>query len=205
MYEPFEQDSPLSQGDIINNVVFSYITNIADPPLVLGDDYVERDLAQPFDPNEDLTVVAQILKSQVLIITPDCNIDNDRFITVARIFPLDDPNYARMSNELRRAKYLKDNYQRTGINPTVLYLQEAPAQGFPKSLASFLEIHTIRKTDENLAYLLRNRVLRLSREAKGDFQYRIGYFLGRFTVNTENYMLTAEERRVIEEDAARNR
>lgn len=201
MYEPFEQDSPLSQGDIINNVVFSYITNIEDPPLVLGDDYVERDLAQPFDPAEELRVVSEILKSQVLVITPDCNIDNDRYITVARIFPFNDQSYSQMTNALRRAKHIKRNYQQTGVNPTVYYLREEPESNFPKSLASFLEIHTIRRTDINLAYFVRNRTLRLTKEAIGDLQYRIGYFFGRFTINTENYMLTDEERRLIEEDS----
>lgn len=200
MYDSFEQDAPLSQGDIINNVVFSYIPSIANPAFIVGDDYVERDLTQPFDPTEDLLIVGQAIKAQVLVITPDCNIDYDRFICVARIFPLHDTNYNQMSNLLRKAKYLKNNYQHTGVNPTTYYLQESPQHNFPKSLASFLEIHTIRRTDENLAYFLHNRILRLTKEAIGDLQYRIGYFFGRFTVNTENYMLTDEERRLIEED-----
>ncbi|MGI9068615.1 MAG: hypothetical protein ACR2HX_19705 [Pyrinomonadaceae bacterium] len=202
-------DPSLSQGDIINNVVLSYITDISSPQFLLQNEKVEKDLTQPFDSEEELAVLAQAFKSQVLVIAPNCNIDNDDFICVARIFPLTheiDPGYSPDKSPKKKAKHLKDTYQRAGVEPVWYYLQEAPDLGFPKSIASLLELHTIRKTPENLEYLVENRILRLTEEAVGDLQYRIGFFFGRYVVTTDNYMLTPEERalfaRPAEDEAA---
>lgn len=195
MYAPLPSvDVPLSQGDIINNVILAYVPDISNPGLVLNDDYIDRDLTQPFDEEEPITVVAQALKSQVLVIEPNCNIDHDDFVSIARVFPLNDPAYDRIIQPLRKAKYLVRNYQQVGVQPSVYYLREVPEIHFPKSLASFLELHTIQRTPENLAYLRRNRILRLTDEAIGDFQYRIGFFFGRYSVTTDNYMLRDHER-----------
>lgn len=195
MYGPID-DARLSQGDIVQNVVFPYIPNISDPAFYLNGEPVDRRLDQEFDLNEELTVLAQAHKSPVLILEPSCNIDNNDYIAVSRIFPLNqyDNDYRNMNNPERMARYLQRNYQHTGVQPNVYYLQESPATGFPKSLASFLEIHTIRKSDESLTYLMNNRILSLTTEARGDLQYRLGFFFGRYAVETDNYMLTAEER-----------
>jgi hypothetical protein len=197
MYAPLPNgDVPLSQGDIIDNVILAYVPDISNPGLVLNDEYIERDLTQPFDDEEAITVVAQALKSPVLVIEPNCNIDHDDFISLARIFPLSDPAYDQIppTRPLKKAKHLVRHYQQVGVQPAVFYLQQAPAIGFPKSLVSFLELHTIQRNAENLAYLQRNRILRLTDEAIGDLQYRIGFFFGRYSVTTENYMLSDEER-----------
>ncbi|MFL6331929.1 MAG: hypothetical protein ACJ754_01140 [Pyrinomonadaceae bacterium] len=198
MYAPIE-DARLSQGDIITNVPFAYIPDLSDPALYVEGEPVERDLTQPFNPEEALTILAQAHKSSVLILEPSCNIDNKDYICAARIFPLSDydTDYRGMTNQERIAKYLRRQYQDVGVQPNVYYLQESPEHHFPKSLASFLELHTIRKTTPNLDYLLRNRVLRLNTEALGDLQYRIGFFFGRYATETENYMLTDEERAVL--------
>ena len=190
------QDAPLSQGDIINNVVLAYIPDISNPAFVVGDEYVEKDLTLPFGRDDAITVVAEALKAPVLVIEPNCNIDYDDFISVARIFPLNDRHYNEIPDRRpqKKAKYLARNYQHVGAQPAVYYLQEAPDVEFPKSFASLLELHTIRRNAENLAYLQRNRMLRLTEEAIGDLQYRIGFFFGRYSVVTDNYMLTPEEK-----------
>ena len=196
MYVPHIDDPRLSQGDIVNNVVLNYVTNIADPAFYLNEELVEKNLAQPFDAAEELTVLTEALKSTVLVIEPSCNIDNKDFISVARVLGLleSDNDYRQMNSAERKAKHLRKNYQDVGVQPNIYYLQESAAHGFPKSFASFLEIHTIRKNQPNLDYLTDNRILRLTPEALGDLQYRIGFFFGRYAVTTENYMLTQAER-----------
>lgn len=195
MYAPI-QDARLSQGDIVQNVVFSYIPDISDPALYLNGEPVERDLTRPFDPQEELTLLAEAHKSTVLVIEPDCNIDHKDYVSVARIFPLEeqDAAFRGMTNAERRAKYLRRQYQDVGVQPNVYYLQESPNHGFPKSLAFLLELHTIRRSGRNMEFMVRNRILRLSAEAIGDLQYRIGFFFGRYTVTTDDYMLTEAER-----------
>jgi hypothetical protein len=198
MYIPVE-DTRLSQGDIITNIAFAYIPNLSDLALYLFDEPVERDLTQPFNPSEELTVLAQVEKSTVLVLEPSCNIDNKDYVCVARIFPLNeyDSDYRNMSNAERMAKHLRRNYQDVGVQPNVYYLQESADYGFPKSIASFLELHTIHKTEPNLQYMLQNRILRLSSEAVGDLQYRIGFFFGRYATTTDDYMLTDAERALV--------
>lgn len=112
MYAPFDLSSPLSQGDIVKDVVSSYIPDISDPAFILGDNMVERDLTRPFDPNEVLEVLSQPFKSHVLIIHPSCNIDNDSFISVARIHPFQDKNYDSSTDPLKKAQHIKKQYQR---------------------------------------------------------------------------------------------
>src|SRR5882672_7865912 len=91
MYDPFENNSPLSQGDIINNVVLTYLPEISNPAFVFDGDFVERDLGQPLD--DEMTVLVQAHKSPVLIVEPSCSIDNGDFISVARILPFTDQAY----------------------------------------------------------------------------------------------------------------
>lgn len=193
MYVDFQSNDRLNQGDIISNVVLSYIPKIANPSLIVGDQVVQRSLSEPFDPAEDLLVLSQLEKAPIMILTQGCDIDNRNFISVARIFPFNDRTYSeRPAN--RRPKYLLENFQQVGVRPTVYYLQES--QNFPRSLVSFLEIHTIKKTAENLEYLQRNRILRLTSEAVEDLQFRLAFFFGRFAALTDDYMLTAEEKEV---------
>ena len=197
MYAAFEQDTPLSQGDVINNVVLTYIPDISDPSFVVGDDVVQRDLTQPFDSQEDLIVLGQAIKSPVLILTQSCDIDNREYICVARIFPLNDSAYNQINSPKKKAEHIRRHYQQAGVRPTIYYLREVPEQNFPKSLASFLELHTVRKTENNLSYLKQNRILRLNPEAVEDLQFRIGYFFGRFAATNDDYMLTDEERNLV--------
>jgi hypothetical protein len=194
MYAPFDNHSPLSQGDIINNVVLSYLPEISNPAFVLNEEFVERDLAQPLD--EGMTVLVQAHKSPVLIVEPSCSIDNGDFISVARILPFTDQTYEGIpvTRPHKKAKHIRMNYQRVGVQPSLYYLQECPDRNFPKSVASFLELHTIRQSRPNLEYLTAKLVLRLADEAIGDLQYRIGFFFGRYAFKTDNYMLTQTER-----------
>jgi len=202
MYAPFENDSPLSQGDIIDNVVLTYLPEISNPAFVLDGDFVERELAQPLD--DEMTVLVQAHKSPVLIVEPSCSIDNGDFISVARILPFTDQTFDGIppTRPHKKAKHIRMNYQRVGVQPSLYYLQESPEQHFPKSVASFLELHTIRQSDQNLEYLIANRILRLTSEAVGDLQYRIGFFFGRYAVTTDDYMLTQAERDAEEAQAA---
>jgi hypothetical protein len=193
MYVPFDPQDVLNQGDIIRNVVISYVPEVSNPTFVLGEDVVERDLHQPFDPAEPLTVLSQVLKSHVMVMTQGCDIDNRDHICVARILPFNDGDYPNRQN--RQPRFILTNYQRVGPRPTMYYLQEAPDQ-LPQSIVSFLELHTIRKTPDNFDYLRRNRVLRLMPEAVEDLQFRIAFFFGRFAALTDDYMLTAEEREI---------
>jgi hypothetical protein len=197
MYAPFNQEDALNQGDIINNIVVTYLPLISEPSFYIDGEEVIKDLAEPFDPNEELTVLGNALKSPAMILTQGCDIDYASHICVARIQPFDDPEYDRRTNPQRRASFIKENYQKAGVRPTRYYLQESPDRHFPKSVVSFLELHTIRKTPENLEYLRRNRILRLSQEAVADLQFRIGHFFGRFAALTDDYMLTAEERALV--------
>jgi len=206
MYAPLEPHAPLSQGDIIRNVVFTYIPDISNPNLFneAGDE-LRPELAQPF-PEDHTGILGEPHKSNVLVLTQSCDLDNRLFVNVACIFSLEtfDPTYTPKS-DLNKAKHLKNEYQRAGVRPYAYYLQECEAQNFPKSIASFLELHTIKKTDINQEYLIGSRVLRLNQEALEDLQFRIGYFFGRFALNTEDYMLTAGEKLLIHEDAERKR
>lgn len=106
MYDPIEDDL-LSQGDIVQNVVISYLPEISAPELILDAQAVDRDLADPFDPNEPLLVLATAHKCSVLVIEPSCNIDNGDFISVARIHARlsisNAPHSPRYRKRVRRA------------------------------------------------------------------------------------------------------
>jgi hypothetical protein len=197
MYVNFEPDDVLNQGDIISNVVLTYVPDITDPSLFIGEEEVRRDLTEPFNPDEDIIILGQALKASVIILSQGCDIDNRNFICVARILPFQDNDYSGMNREDRKAKHIRREYQQVGIRPTVFYLREAADPEFPKSLVSFLELHTIRKTPENLEYLMRNRILRLTPEAVEDLQFRVAHFFGRFAAITDDYMLTDEEKRLV--------
>jgi len=193
MYVDFRPVDALNQGDIINNVVLAYVPHIADPTLILGDQVVQKDLAAPFEAAADLLILGQVLKAPVMVISQACDIDNREFVCVARIIPFNDTNYTQAKAN-RRPKYLLDHYQRVGIRPTFYYLKEA--DNFPRSLVSFLELHTIKKTPENMLYLQQNRILRLMNEAVEDLQFRLSFFFGRFAATTDDYMLTQEEKQM---------
>lgn len=197
MYVSFEQNAVLNQGDIINDVVCAYLPHIYEPTFILGNDEIERDLTQPFNPDEDLLVLTQAVKSPVMIITQGCDIDNRNYITVARIIPFDDQDYLRGTREEKKAKHILNNYQRLGVRPTYYYLQPSLDNNFPRSVVSFLELHTINKTVENLEYLKQNRILRLMKEAVEDLQFRLSFFFGRFAAITDDYMLTEAERQLV--------
>jgi len=197
MYAPFDPEDPLSQGDIITNVVFGYIPDIARPALIVGEEIVERDLAVPFDQEEELTVLGQAKKSTVAVVSQGCDIDNRAFLSVARVVPLTsvDASFGQMTSPGRIAKTLKEEYQRIGARPAVYYLRES--EHFPKSAISFSEIHSIIKTPGNLDYLRGNRILRLTPGAVQDFQFRLSFFFGRFAGTDEYYMLTDEEKELV--------
>lgn len=131
----------------------------------------------------------------MIILSQSCDVLHRPFLSVARIFPLEamDPGYARLNSPAKRTAHLYHQYQRAGVRPTVFYLREAPEAQFPKSLVSFLEIHTLRNDSETIAYLKQNRLLRLNAEAVADLQFRLGYFFGRFATE-DDYMLTDEEK-----------
>jgi len=194
MYAEFDQADVLNQDDIVNNVVLTYLPHIGEPSLFVGEEGVVRDLEQPFDLGDDVTVLGNAIKSTVMVMTQGCDIDNRDHICVARILRFNDADYPNRQN--RQPRFILTNYQRIGPRPTMYYLQEAVNRGFPKSVVSFLELHTIRKTPENMEYLRRNRILRLMPEAVEDLQFRIAFFFGRFAALTDDYMLTPEERAI---------
>ena len=199
MYASFEPEDDLAQGDIVGNVVLTYIPDISSPSLYdANGEEAQIDLSQPFDPQDELTVLGQVIKSHVLIVSQSCDILHRDFICVARILRLNvyDRNYKQMTDPEKKAKYIQKEYQRAGVRPTVFYLQESSEHGFPKSVASFLELHSIRTPPKNIQYLKRNRLLRLNSEAVEDLQFRIGYFFGRFAT-TDDYMLTDAEKRLV--------
>jgi hypothetical protein len=196
MYREFDENASLDQGDIIKNIVLSYIPDISQPSLFQDEDQVEIDLAQPLP--ESLVILGSAAKSPMMVISQGCDIDHKEFITLARIHTLHDNDYNQMNNPTKKANHIKKNYQQPSIRPYLYYLQESDDIAFPKSFASFLELHTLPKTPNNLSYLIQNRILRLIDDAVGDLQYRIGYFFGRYAVSNDNYMLTPAERALIE-------
>ncbi len=144
------------------------------------------------------TVLGQVIKSRVLIVSQSCDVLRRPYICVARIFPLEvyDSQYRGKTSPQKRAEHIQQQYQRAGVQPTAFYLQESSERDSPKSVASFLELHSLKNTPENVQYLKRNRLLRLNPEAVEDLQFRIGYFFGRFAT-TDDYMLTDEEKRLV--------
>ena len=139
-----------------------------------------------------------------MIITQGCDIDHGDFLCVARIIPFNDNTYAQ-TRPNKQPKYILDHYQKIRIRPGLYYLQASPDRQFPVSVVSLLELHTINKNAENLAYLKRNRILRLMDEAVEDFQFRLAFFFGRFAAITDRYMLTEQERLIEEARLARPR
>jgi hypothetical protein len=197
MYASFDPQDDLVQGDIVDHVVLTYLSDISKPSLydVHGDE-VDIDLSQPLDLQQDVKGLGQVVKSRVLILSQSCDVLRRPYLCVARIFSLEvyDSQYRAKTSPKKRAEHLQQQYQRVGVQPTAFYLQESLERGFLKSVASFLELHSIKNTPENVQYLKRNRLLRLNSEAVEDLQFRIGYFFGRFAT-TDDYMLTDEEKR----------
>jgi hypothetical protein len=103
-----------------------------------------------------------------------------------------DPQYAGKTADRTRAEHIQKNYQRAAAQPAWFYLKESGPPEFPKSVVSFLELHSIKMTDNNRDYLKQNRILRLTQEAVLDLQFRFSFYFGRFAT-TDNYMLTDQE------------
>lgn len=197
MYSAIREGDDLAQGDVIRRVVFAYVPNSAPQLFDATGNPTEADPKAPWNPEERLAVLGEARISPAIILSQSCDVLHRPFLTVARVFPLEamDLAYARLQAPAKRVAHLYGQYQRAGVRPGVFYLREAPAQGFPKSLASFLEIHTLRNDPATVDYLKANRILRLTGEAVQDLQFRLGYFFGRFAVEDE-YMLTDEEKQL---------
>jgi hypothetical protein len=194
MYVPFPPNDPLSQGDIIENVVLPYIPLISAPTLIIDDQVVERDLSKPFDRSENLTALAPVQKSTVIVISQGCDIDHQPFISIARVAPIvgTDNGYPTGKNAKTIGKYIREHYQKIGVRPRFYYLKAE--ESLPPSVVLFPEIHTLLNTPENAGYLQSNRLLRLTREAVEDLQFRLSFFFGRFAALADDYMLTEDER-----------
>ncbi len=55
MYAPFDPQDDLAQGDIVDNVVLTYLSDIAKPSLYdANGDEVNIDLSQPLDPQQEV-------------------------------------------------------------------------------------------------------------------------------------------------------
>ncbi len=200
MYVAFARHDELNQGDIVKNVVFSYIADISDPAVYdPQDEPISNDyLQQPYDGSAGLKVIAELKKATVLVISQGCDAIHRPYITVARIIALHhyDPDYEQVTNPERRAKRIFNEYQRVGIRPTVFYLRESREDDFPRSVASLVETHTIARTPNNVSYLKQNRFLRLDGNVVQDLQFRLSHFYGRYAA-PDDYMLTDEERSLI--------
>jgi hypothetical protein len=195
MYLEFSPDDPLNQGDIIKDVVFSYTPDISDPELYGGENRLNLNLSEPF-PNAGVSVLGAAFKSPAMIVSQGCDIDYKKYICVARIVPFNDVNYMQATTPQTKAEYIKSHYQKVGIRPHLYYLQEALEGQFPKSVVSFLEMHSIKKSANTMEYLMRNRILRLIPNAVGDLQFRLSFFFGRFAGTIDNYMLTDAEKQL---------
>jgi hypothetical protein len=158
------------------------------PRVFHGSDNVSIDVSQPLGPEVE-SVLLEPPKSTVLLLTQSCDIDNRNFISVARVLPFSSrEEYAKIKAQKDKVKFIRNNYPRAAVRPAEFYLMDAQPN-LPKSWASFLELHTIRKTSDNLDYLKRNRILQLNKEATEDLQFRIAYFFGRYAGITGDYML----------------
>ena len=141
-------------------------------------------------------VLSSLIKTTVMIITQTCDLLRKPFITVACIYKLVDIDlqYERKKTPENKANHILNQYQKVSVQPGAFYLQES--SNFPKSVVSFMEIHTFPRTPPNIECLKQNRVLRLNPEALEDLQFRIGYFFGRFA-SPDNYMLTSDEKSLL--------
>jgi hypothetical protein len=201
MYIDVAEQDDLSQGDIVNDVVFGYVPTISNPVLYNEDgDRVNRDLADPLSLHDNLDMMIPAEKSRVMILSQACDCLSKPYLCVARIVPLQtfDRGYAEKIASKRATvksttQYIQDVYQRAGAKPDAFYLQERERFDFPKSVVSFLQLHSITASQSNTGYLKENRLMRLNDEAVLDLQFRLGFYFGRFAT-TENYMLTSTER-----------
>jgi len=201
MYRPFNPEDELGQGDVIENVTFTYVPNLAEP--VLHDAQgarVHRRAQEPITREDNLEVSGQAEKSRVIILSQDCDVLHRPYICVGRVRELAivDQGYVDKNNDRTRAQHIQKNYQRAAVQAIWFYLQESPECAFPKSLASFIELHSIKRTEDNVRYLQANRILRLTAEAVFDLQFRFSYYFGRFAT-TDHYMLTEQEWELVRE------
>ena len=201
-------EADLSQGDIINNVVFGYVS-ISDPPL-----YDENGVSVPFDSRQPLTladrrdVMVAAQKSRVVVLSQDCDCLSKPYIAIARLVELADfdASYANMAGNpattvKSKAKHIGNMYQRAGAKPDAFYLQENADADLPKSVIAFSQIHSIETTADNLEYLRRNRIAHMNQQTVFDLQFRLALYFGRFATD-ENYMLTEAEKEALLQPAA---
>lgn len=199
MYRPFNAEDDLIQGDICEHVTFAYINNLATPELYnAAGEPAEIESQTPIGVEDRIGVLEQAEKSRMIVLSQDCDILSKPFICVDRIYDLAsaDAPYVGKNSPKARAEHIQRNYQRPGVQPPWFYLQESAPHQFQKSLVSFMELHSIKATEENIQYLRQNRILRLAQEAIFDLQFRFGLFFGRFAT-TDDYMLTEEERGLV--------
>lgn len=204
MYASFKVDDDLVQGDVIQNVVITYIDSIAKPPIFnLEEDQddayqIEPNLTEPFNPTDKLSVMGSVAKCYSMIISQSCDVLSKDFICIARIYKLEDldKEYNKKTSPKTKAEHIKTYYQTPGKQPALFLLQESINDNFPRSLASFVELHSIAKNPQNVDYLKQNRLLRINQEALQDLQFRLAFFFGR-VATTNDYMLTEEERLLI--------
>jgi len=201
MYSSFASNDDLSQGDIVENVLVTYIDSIAKPPIFKLEDDVnltEVELSQPFSLEDRLVTMGSAIKCKAMIISQSCDVLRKDFISIARIHSLEDldKEYNKKTSPKAKAEHIKSYYQTPGKQPALFFLQDSKTHNFPKSLTSFIELHSIKNTPENQQYLKENRLLRINSEALQDLQFRIAFFFGR-VATTSDYMLTEEERKLI--------
>jgi len=192
MYTEIGDHVDLCQGDVIANVLFSRVSDLAHPELYNDDgNRIEVPANQPLPAKPGIFTVPE--KSNVLILSQCCDCLRKPFLVACRVIPLEvfDNSYSG-KNAKNRVKYIQDNYQRPAAKPDTFYLQEAEAIGFPKSIAYFLEQFSIPR-EQNEQFLRDNRLLRLSPEAVLDLQFRYAFCFGRFATE-EDYMLTPADK-----------
>jgi hypothetical protein len=200
MYIDIAEQDDLSQGDIVDDVLFGYVP-ISAPTLYDQDgDRVNFDLADPLSLENNLDLMIPAEKSRVMILSQACDCLSKPYICVARIVPLliFDKGYAekvaaKKATLKSNTQYIQDLYQRAGAKPDSFYLQEKEDIKLPKSVVSFLQLHSIATTHPNVHYLKENRVARLNAEAVLDLQFRLAFYFGRFAT-TRDYMLTSPEK-----------